>query len=148
MTSDPTKTREMKERTKQFALRILHLTEALPKGRVGDVLGRQLLRSGTSVGANYRAACRGRSSAEFIAKLGIVEEELDECMYWLELIIDESLISQDRLSPLMAEADELLAITVASIKTARSNRKKTDVRSKTSAAVESQSDVRTPQSAL
>jgi four helix bundle protein len=148
MTSDTTKTREMKERTKQFALRVIRLTESLPKGRVGDVLGRQLLRSGTSVGANYRAACRGRSTAEFMAKLGIVEEELDECMYWLELIVDESLISQERLAPLMAEANELLAITVASIKTARNNRKKTDMRSKTSVATKGQPELRTPQSAL
>ena len=113
----------MKQRTRRFALRVIRLTEALPKRRLADVLGRQLLRSGTSVGANYRSACRARSRADFIAKMGIVEEELDECMYWLELIIDESLVSRRRLAPLMQEASELLAMTVSSIKTARSNRR-------------------------
>jgi four helix bundle protein len=75
--------KDLKERTKQFALRIIRLVEALPKGRAADVIGRQLLRCGTSVGANYRAACRARSNAEFISKMGIVEEEADESLYWM-----------------------------------------------------------------
>jgi len=118
-----TATDDMKQRTRAFALRTLRLSQALPKGRIGEVLARQLLRSGTSVGANYRAACRARSHADFIAKMGIVEEELDESLYWMDLILQESLVTQQRLGPLMKEADELLSMTVASVKTARSNRR-------------------------
>ncbi len=110
---------DLKARTKSFALRIIKVVDALPNTRSANVLGHQLLRSGTSVGANYRAACRGRSTAEFIAKLGIVEEEADECGYWLELLVDSGLMSKAQLGDLMQEADELVAITVASIKTAR-----------------------------
>jgi len=110
---------DLRVRTKSFALRIIKVVDALPNTRSANVIGGQLLRSGTSVGANYRAACRGRSTAEFIAKLGIVEEEADECGYWLELLVDSSLMPAKQLSELQKEADELVAITVASIKTAR-----------------------------
>lgn len=110
---------DLKERTKKFALRVIRLCEALPKSQTANVIRHQLLRCGTSVGANYRAACRARSPAEFIAKMGIVEEECDECLYWMELMIEAELISEERLGDLMIEADELLAITVSSIKTAR-----------------------------
>ncbi len=110
---------EMKERTKQFALRVIRLVESLPKGRTAEVIGRQLLRSGTSVGANYRAACRAKSPADFIAKMGIVEEEADESLFWMELLIESGIMQASKLESLMKEADELLAITVASIKTAR-----------------------------
>ena len=110
---------EMKKRTKAFALRIIRLTESLAKGRTADVIGRQLLRSGTSVGANYRTACRARSKAEFRAKLGIVEEEADECIYWMEMLMDAGLVSQQKLAAVMKEANELLAIVVASINTSR-----------------------------
>lgn len=110
---------ELKQRTRTFALRVIKMCEALPKGRTSDVIGRQLLRSATSVGANYRAACRGKSKADFIAKMGIVEEECDECLYWMELLIDAGLIKQQRLAELMREAHELLSITISSIKTAR-----------------------------
>jgi four helix bundle protein len=110
---------EMKQRTKRFALRVIRVTQSLPRGRKADVLGRQLLKSGTSVGANYRAACRGRSHAEFIAKLGIVEEEADESLYWMELLIEADLVKPDRLTDLMTEGSEILAIVVASINTAR-----------------------------
>ena len=134
-----TGTDDMKQRTRAFALRTLRVSQALPKGRIGDVLARQLLRSGTSVGANYRAACRARSHADFIAKMGIVEEELDESLYWMDLILEESLVSRQRLGPLMKEADELLSMTVASIKTARSNRP---------GGGRSKSAIRTPQSAI
>ena len=99
------------------------MVDALPKKRSADVLGRQLLRSGTSVAANYRAACRSRSPAEFLAKMGIVEEEADECGLWIELIGDSGLQNHARLADLLREAHELTAITVASIKTARSNSK-------------------------
>lgn len=111
--------KELRGRTKQFALTVIKLCEALPKGPTTDVIRRQLLRSGTSVGANYRAAKRARSNAEFVAKLGIVVEECDECLYWMELLIESELISKDRISDLMKEADEILAMTIASIKTAR-----------------------------
>jgi len=90
----------------------------LPKSRTVDVIGRQLLRCCTSVGANYRAACRAKSAADFIAKMGIVEEECDECVYWMELLIEAGIVKENTLKDLMNEADQLLAITVASIKTA------------------------------
>lgn len=114
---------DLKQRTKEFALRVIKMVDSLPKWRSAEVLGRQLLRSGTSVAANYRAACRSRSSAEFIAKLGIVEEEADESGLWIELIAESGLQKPARLSELLQEANELTAITVASIKTARSHAK-------------------------
>ena len=98
---------------------MIRLCESLPKGRTAEVIGRQLLRCGTSVGANYRAACRAKSKADFIAKMGIVEEECDECLYWMELLIDSGHIEQRLVADLMKEADELLSIVIASIKTAR-----------------------------
>lgn len=110
---------EMKERTKVFALRVIRLVEALPAHGTGQVIGRQLLRSGTSVGANYRAACRAKSPADFVAKMGIVEEEADEALYWMELLVETGMVKETRLRPLMQEADELVAITIASINTAR-----------------------------
>jgi four helix bundle protein len=111
--------REFKDRTKMLALRVIRLVEALPGNRTSDVIGRQLLRSATSVGANYRAACRARSNADMIAKLGIVEEEADETLYWLELLIEAGLMSESRLAELMQETDEIVAMTVASIRTLR-----------------------------
>lgn len=113
---------ELKKRTKAFALRVIRLVEWLPEKRTADVLGRQLLRSGTSVGANYRSACRARSTADFISKMGIVEEEADESIYWMELLIEAGIVESGKLESLIKEADELLAITVASIKTAKKNR--------------------------
>lgn len=107
---------ELKLRTKQFALRILKLVRALPKTVDGRVIGKQLVRAGTLVGANYRAACRGRSKAEFIAKLGIVEEEADECAFWLEIIIEGGLLKAARVGNLLQEANEITAIMVASRK--------------------------------
>jgi four helix bundle protein len=112
---------EMKERTKQFALKVIKLVNALPRTIQGQSIGKQLIRSGTSVGANYRSDCRGRSKAEFIAKLGIVEEEADESAFWMELIIEEGLLEKELVEPLLNEADELVAIMVASRKSAKSN---------------------------
>jgi len=109
-----------KRRTKQFALRVIELVNALPRKPAADVIGRQLLRSATSVGANYRAACRGKSTADVIAKLSIVEEGADESMYWLELLVDSRLVPAEKVRELSKEADELVAMTVASIKTLRS----------------------------
>ena len=106
-----------KRRTKQLALRVIKAVESLPKNRTADVLGRQLIRSGTSIGANYRAACRGKSTADVIAKLRIVEEEADESAYWMELLIESGLVSEARLSELMQETNEIVAMTVASIRT-------------------------------
>lgn len=110
---------EFKNRTKQLALRVVRVVEALPGGVAADVMGRQLLRCATSVGANYRAACRAQSNADMIHKLKIVEEEADETVYWLELIIDSGLMPAERLKPLTIEANEVVAMTVASIKTLR-----------------------------
>jgi four helix bundle protein len=109
----------LKKRTKEFALRIIEFVETLPRGRTTDVIGGQLLRAGTSVGANYRSSCRARSPADFIAKMGIVEEEADESLYWMELLIEAGIVKPENLEALMKEGDELLAITVASINTAR-----------------------------
>ena len=114
---------ELKHRTKQFALRIMKLVDALPNSRSGRAIGDQLVRSGTSVGANYRAACRGRSKADFTAKLGIVVEEADESAYWLELIIEGKILSKKQVHPLQKEANEIAAIMVASVYTAQTNQK-------------------------
>ena len=111
---------DLRERTKQFALRIIRLYRALPSSKDAQVVGGQLLRCGTSVGANYRAACRARSRAEFIAKLGIVVEEADESLFWLELLSETGLVRKSRLEPLLAEANELTAIFAAARKTSRS----------------------------
>jgi len=110
---------ELKGRTKQFALRVIRLANALPKSPEGRVIQRQLLRSGTSVGANYRAAKRVRSMADSISKMGIVEEETDESMYWMELIEESGLMDENRISDLYKEADEILSMVVASIRTAK-----------------------------
>ncbi len=109
---------EMKLRTKQFALRVMKLVGALPNTQEGRTIGNQLIRSGTSVGANYRAACRARSTADFISKLGIVEEEADESGYWMELIVEGDLMAESRVISLLGEASELVAIIVASRKSA------------------------------
>jgi four helix bundle protein len=114
----------LKERTKSFALEIIKLVESLPKGRTADVIGRQLLDAGTSVGANYRAACRARSPADFISKMGIVEEEADETIYWMELLIEAKLVQENDISHLLREANQILAMTVSSIKTVRRKSKK------------------------
>jgi len=108
-----------KERTKKLALRIIRVVEALPKSRSADVIGKQLLRSATSVGANYRAACRGKSALDVIAKLGIVEEEADESIYWMELLVEGGFIPETKLKDLLTETNEIVAMTVASIKTLR-----------------------------
>jgi four helix bundle protein len=113
---------DLKRRTKGFALRILKLVDALPKTTAGRVLASQIVRSGTSVAANYRSACRAKSTADFIAKMGIVEEEADETLFWLELLEESELIPAAKLTTIKQEANELIAITVASIKTARRNR--------------------------
>jgi len=114
MTSD-----EFKKRTKAFALRVIRLVDSLPKSRIASAIGGQLLRAGTSVGANYRAACRARSTADFTAKMGIVEEECDESSYWMELLIEAGIVKGSRLASLLNEANETLAMTVSSIKTSR-----------------------------
>ena len=113
---------DLKKRTKAFALRILKLVDALPKTTAGRALASQIVRSGTSIAANYRAACRAKSTADFIAKMGIVEEEADETLFWLELLEESDLLLAAKLTAIKQEADELIAITVASIKTARRNR--------------------------
>ena len=113
---------DLKQRTKEFALRILRLVDTLPKKTAGRSLASQILRSATSVAANYRAACRAKSTADFIAKMGIVEEEADETLFWLELLEESELVTAAKLTAIKQEADELIAITVASIKTARRNR--------------------------
>jgi four helix bundle protein len=111
--------RAFKERTKRAELRVIKVIGALPSGKTADVLGRQLLRSGTSVGANYRAACRGKSPADAIAKLAIVEEEADETIYWLELLSEAGVLPAKSLSELIDEFNQITAMTVASQKTLR-----------------------------
>jgi len=117
------RTADLKARTKQFALRMMKMVDALPRTIQGRAIAKQIIRSATSVAANYRAACRARSRAEFIAKIGIVEEEADESCFWLELIIDSGLLNEDRIRPLLSEAGELVAIMAASSKSAIGNRK-------------------------
>ena len=110
---------QLAERTKAFALRIVRLVAALPKNRETDVLGRQLLRAGTSIGANYREARRGRSKPDFAAKIGVCLQEADESSYWLELLAESGIVRPHLLTDLQAEANELIAIFAASAKTAR-----------------------------
>lgn len=110
---------ELKTRTRQFALRVIRMSEALPRKMAADVVGRQLVRSATSVAANYRSACRARSRADFVSKMGIVEEEADESCLWLEILDEAGLLPRKRLAELRKEADALTAIAVASIRTAR-----------------------------
>jgi four helix bundle protein len=112
---------QFKDRTKKLALRIIRLVDSLPKSVLGIIIGKQLLRSGTSIGANYRAACRARSIADMIAKLAIVEEEADESLYWMELLVDANVIPATRLVDLMKETDEIVAMTVTSSKTLRAS---------------------------
>lgn len=107
------------QRTRKFALRIIKFVQSLPPDETSRVIGKQLLRSGTSVGANYRAAERAKSDAHFISKLGDVEEECDETIYWMELALEAGLVKPARLKNLLTEANEILAITVASINTAK-----------------------------
>jgi four helix bundle protein len=109
-------------RTKQFALEIIKFCERLPSDETSRTLRRQLLRAGTSVGANYRAACRARSKPDFVSKLGIVLEEADESAFWIELLIDSSKAKQSVANPLLSEANELVAICISSINTARAPR--------------------------
>ena len=110
---------EFKVRPKAFALRVIKVVDALPRDTVAKTLGHQLLRSGTSVAANYRASVRAKSSADFVSKMDTVEEECDESLFWMELLIDSGRMKPDRLADLMREGGEILAIAVASIKTAR-----------------------------
>lgn len=115
---------ELLDRTKAFALRIIALVDALPATPTGRVIGNQILRSGTSVGANYRSCQRGKSRADFIAKLAIAEEEADESVYWLELLVESSILPQERLLPLLTEAREITAILTASRIRAKQNSEK------------------------
>ncbi len=110
---------DLKRRTKKFALNIIQLVESLPTGQTCKILGGQLLRSATSVGANYRAVCRAKSRADFISKFGTVEEEADESGYWLELLVDSGKLPPEKAAPLIQESGELTAIAVSSINTAR-----------------------------
>ena len=109
------------ERTKRFALAVLKFAPLLPRHYSADVIGRQLVRCATSVGANYRAACRAKSSADFIAKMKIVEEEADESLYWLELLRESGFVGVEAVEPLYNEGRQILAMVVASIKTKRAN---------------------------
>ncbi len=110
---------ELRDRTKRFALRVIKLCDSLPKTDTARTIRQQLLRSGTSVAANYRAVGRARSQAEFIAKMGVVVEEADESVFWLELLVESGIVRKNRLDSLITEANELVSIFVASQKTAR-----------------------------
>lgn len=114
---------ELKNRSKKMAISVAELVERLPKGHATDVIGRQLLRAATSVAANYRSACRARSHADFINKFGIVEEEADESLFWLEMLTEMNKMDVSIASPLVKELKELLAIFTASSKTAKAHRK-------------------------
>jgi four helix bundle protein len=113
---------ELKQRTKAFGLSVIKLVDRFPQTRSANVIGNQLVRAATSVGANYRAACRARSKAEFAAKLGIVEEEADESAYWIEMLIEAGMVPQNRVTEMLCEANELVAIVVASLNTVKKTR--------------------------
>jgi len=110
---------DLKKRTKQFGLRVIHLIEALPSSRAASVIGRNLLRSGTSVGANFRAASRARTRPDYISKLGMAIEQADESLYWMEMLVEAKLIPGEKLTALMKEANELVTILTTSAKTRR-----------------------------
>jgi len=118
---------ELRRRTKEFALRSMKLVDVLPRSRSANAVANQLVRSGTSVASNYRAACRARSKAEFIAKIGVVEEEADESAFWLELVIEHKLMQEALVRPLLKEADELTAIMAASRISASRNLKQSAI---------------------
>ena len=122
-----TQPERLKARTKQFAIRIVRVFKSLPRNDEARIIGKQLLRAGTSVAANYRAVCRSRSKAEFISRISVVVEEADETAFWLELLIETSIIPEVRLRDLLTEANELLAIFAASLWTARQKRKSQSV---------------------
>ena len=109
----------LKDRTKRFALTVTRLCRVLPRSQEGSIITRQLLQSSTSVGANYRAACRARSNADFVSKLGIMLEEADERLFWLELLIDSGVAQPEATAPLLREANELVSIFMASLRTAK-----------------------------
>jgi four helix bundle protein len=115
---------ELKIRTRKFAIRIIELVDNLPNTKAGHTIGNQIIRSGTSVAANYRAACRARSTADFISKITFVEEESDETFFWLELIIEANILKVEKIKDLLKEADELTAIFTATGKSAKQNRSK------------------------
>jgi four helix bundle protein len=119
--------KEFKRRTKALGLRVVKVVESLPKTRTADVIGRQVLRSGMAIGANYRAACRAISRRDMLSKLGDVEEEADETLYWLELLIDGGIVEQKRLAALMKEVEEILAMVVTSIRTLRNPNPKSKI---------------------
>src|SRR5947199_8568594 len=131
---------ELKERTKQFALRVMRLVDALPNTPKGRAIASQLVRSDMSIAANYRAACRGRSHAEFISKIGVAEEEADETGLWLELIAEDKLLPEKKIAPLLQETNELTAIMAASYISASRN--------KSDASANSKSAIRNQQSAI
>jgi four helix bundle protein len=114
-----TQPEQLRDRTKQLAIRIVRLFRGLPKTDEARIMGKQLLRAGTSVAANYRAVCRARSRAEFISKIGVVVEEADETVFWLEMLVETGVLPRARMEELLAEANELLAILAASQRTAR-----------------------------
>ncbi|MCI0554157.1 MAG: four helix bundle protein [Anaerolineae bacterium] len=118
-----------KARTKKLAVAVIKEVDKLPRSRVGDVIGKQLLRSGTSIGANYRAACRAKSTPDMINKMKIVEEESDETEYWLELLVEAELVQQKQIDAIYKETDEILAMTVASLKTLRARQSSTNRKS-------------------
>jgi len=119
MDENTSRQEQLRDRTKRFGLRIIRLFRHLPRTAEAQVLGKQLLRAGTSVGANYRAVGRARSKAEFISKMGIVVEEADEAVFWIECLIESEIVKAELLTDLLSEANELLAIFAASQRTAR-----------------------------
>ncbi len=110
---------ELKARTRAFTLRIIRVAESLPETPTAKVIRNQMLRCGSSVGANYRAACRAKSKADFVSKMGIVEEEADETIYWMELLIDAEIVERPRIADLLDEANQILSIVISSIRTAK-----------------------------
>jgi four helix bundle protein len=119
---------ELKKRTQEFGVAVIKMVDSLPNNKIGDIVGKQLLRSATSVGANYRSACKARSKADFISRIMIVEEEADESLYWMEIIRELKLLPEKQLTPLLSEANELTATFASTAITAKTNLKKQGLR--------------------
>ena len=139
---------ELKSRTRAFALRTIRLAESLPETSTARVIRNQLLHSGTAVGANYRAACRAKSKPDFLSKMGTVEEEADETIYWMELLIDAEIVHRSRIASLIDEADQIFSIVVTSIKTARGLSDQSVVCNRRSEIGSGQSATRNPNSEI
>jgi len=134
--------KQFKDRTKKIGLEVIQLVESLPKNSSARILGQQLLRSATSVGANYRSACRGRSAAEILSRMAIVEDEGDESLYWMEMLLEAGMAQPEKVEPIYREMNEIVAMTVASIKTLRARASQSKIQNPKSKMEKSKMEMR------